>query len=105
MSKQVLPYDNVRTPKKEQVAQMFDGIAWRYDFLNHFLSLGIDRYWRRRALKLIKNSPQLILDVATGTADFAIEAVRLDPDKIIGIDISKQMLKIGKEKVTNKASG
>ncbi len=102
MSKQVLPYDNVRTPKKEQVAQMFDGIAWRYDFLNHFLSLGIDRYWRRRALKLIKNSPQLILDVATGTADFAIEAVRLDPDKIIGIDISKQMLKIGKEKVQTK---
>lgn len=80
---------------------MFDTIAWRYDFLNHFLSFGTDRLWRRKAIKIIsahKNSP-LILDVATGTADLAIAAMKLDPQKVAGIDISAGMLEIGKEKV------
>lgn len=86
--------------KKKQIAKMFDNIAGSYDFLNHFLSMGIDIYWRRKAIKqLIKLAPQKILDVATGTADFAIEAVKLYPEKIIGIDISEKMLQIGKNKI------
>src|SRR3989344_3070973 len=87
--------------KKQQIAEMFDGISGSYDFLNHFLSAGIDIYWRKRAIEILKKSkPQKILDVATGTADLAIEAVSLKPEKIIGIDISREMLKIGKNKVS-----
>jgi demethylmenaquinone methyltransferase / 2-methoxy-6-polyprenyl-1,4-benzoquinol methylase len=87
--------------KKEVIESMFDSIAWRYDFLNHFLSLGIDRLWRRKAIKIISRlykNPG-ILDVATGTGDLAIEAMKLDPVKIEGIDISQKMLEIGKEKI------
>lgn len=85
---------------------MFDNIAWRYDFLNHFLSLGVDKRWRRRAIKILKpKGPKKILDVATGTGDFAIEAIKLNPLSITGIDLSRQMLKIGKEKVTRKNLG
>ncbi len=91
--------------KKQQVAQMFDSIAYRYDFLNHFLSMGIDIYWRKKAIGLLRKysaswRTKKILDVATGTADFAIEAVKLNPEKIIGIDISEKMLKIGREKIS-----
>ncbi len=83
---------------------MFDHIALRYDFLNHFMSLGIDRIWRRKALRyLIKLKPKTLLDVAAGTADFSILAENmLHPEKIIGVDISKEMLQIGRQKV-NKA--
>lgn len=80
---------------------MFDAIAWRYDFLNHFLSFGTDRHWRRKAVRIIaahKKNP-LILDVATGTADLAIAAMKLEPQKISGIDISTGMLEIGREKI------
>lgn len=90
--------------KKEQVADMFNNIAPKYDFLNRFLSAGIDKKWRKRAIKeLGKENPKIILDVATGTADFAIEALKANPEKIIGIDISAKMLEIGKEKITQKA--
>ncbi|HEX7411236.1 MAG TPA: bifunctional demethylmenaquinone methyltransferase/2-methoxy-6-polyprenyl-1,4-benzoquinol methylase UbiE [Bacteroidales bacterium] len=86
--------------KKEHVRQMFNNIAHRYDFLNHFLSVGIDRCWRR---KLIRNmgqyNPSDILDVATGTADLAIAAAKLNPQKILGIDIAEEMLAIGQIKV------
>ena len=79
---------------------MFNNIAHRYDFLNHFLSVGIDRCWRR---KLIRNmgqyNPSDILDVATGTADLAIAAAKLNPQKILGIDIAEEMLAIGQIKV------
>lgn len=86
--------------KKQQIAQMFNSIAGSYDFLNHFLSMGIDIYWRKKAIRLLKKySPKKILDVATGTADFAIEAMRLNPSKIIGIDISEKMLDVGREKI------
>jgi demethylmenaquinone methyltransferase/2-methoxy-6-polyprenyl-1,4-benzoquinol methylase len=86
--------------KKEHVRDMFDRIAQHYDFLNHFLSLGIDRRWRRRAIDILRGEkPALILDVATGTADLAIEAMRLAPEKIIGIDISEEMLRLGKRKI------
>lgn len=80
---------------------MFDSIAWRYDFLNHFLSFGTDKLWRRKAIRIISNHKQhpLILDVATGTGDLAIAAMKLDPEKVAGIDISSGMLEIGKEKI------
>lgn len=79
---------------------MFDNIAGTYDFINHLLSLGIDILWRKKAVRFLKQrSPKNILDVATGTGDFAIEAVKLNPEKIIGIDISPKMLKKAKEKI------
>jgi demethylmenaquinone methyltransferase/2-methoxy-6-polyprenyl-1,4-benzoquinol methylase len=83
---------------------MFDSIALKYDFLNHFLSFGIDRFWRRKAIRTIsayKKNP-VILDVATGTADLAIEAMRIDPVKITGIDISTKMLEEGRKKIERK---
>ena len=97
----VLPYKNTENSKKEQVAAMFDNVSGSYDFLNHFLSLGIDFYWRKKALKLLKTEkPKAILDVATGTGDFAIEAVNIiKPEKIVGVDISEGMMALGREKV------
>ena len=99
----VLPYKDKDTSKKEQIAAMFNSISGKYDFLNHFLSLGIDILWRKRAVRLLKNhQPKLILDIATGTGDFAIEALSLNPEKIIGVDISEGMLSIGREKLIKK---
>lgn len=89
--------------KKEQVRDMFNNIAHRYDFLNHFLSLGIDRRWRKKTIyEISKVAHANILDVATGTADLAIEAARLNPQQITGIDISEKMLEIGRQKVAEK---
>jgi demethylmenaquinone methyltransferase / 2-methoxy-6-polyprenyl-1,4-benzoquinol methylase len=86
--------------KKEQIRRMFNSIAHRYDFLNHFLSLGIDHRWRKRLVKLVKpEKPELILDVATGTADLAIELAALKPKKITGVDISERMLEVGQKKL------
>jgi demethylmenaquinone methyltransferase / 2-methoxy-6-polyprenyl-1,4-benzoquinol methylase len=100
---EVTPYKDSSSSKKSQVAHMFNNIAWRYDFLNHFLSFGIDRYWRWRTIaELKKYNPKLILDVATGTGDLAIAALKLNPDKIYGIDISVDMLNIGKRKIKEK---
>jgi demethylmenaquinone methyltransferase/2-methoxy-6-polyprenyl-1,4-benzoquinol methylase len=99
----ITPYKDSKLEKKFQVAKMFDNIAWRYDFLNHFLSLGIDKSWRKKAVALLKQfKPQIILDIATGTADLAIEAVKINPLKIYGVDISKDMLEIGRIKIRNK---
>ncbi|SRR5690606_32087414 len=96
----VLPYKQENASKKAQVGRMFDNISRHYDFLNHFLSLGIDRIWRRRAISVLKPlKPRAILDVATGTGDFAIQALSLDPEKIIGVDISEGMLAIGRRKI------
>lgn len=97
----VMPDKNSVLPKKAQVAGMFDSIATRYDFLNRLLSVGVDRKWRRKALSHLKKSqPQVMLDVATGTADLAIMAAhRLNPAKITGIDISNKMLEIGRQKI------
>ena len=82
---------------------MFDNIAWRYDFLNHFLSFGIDRRWRKRAIHILSQaSPETILDVACGTGDLSIEALKLKPRKIIGVDISEGMLAKGREKLVRK---
>ncbi|MDC1369594.1 bifunctional demethylmenaquinone methyltransferase/2-methoxy-6-polyprenyl-1,4-benzoquinol methylase UbiE [Cyclobacteriaceae bacterium] len=99
----VLPYKDKNTSKKEQIAAMFNSISGKYDFLNHFLSLGIDILWRKRAVRLLKkHQPKLILDIATGTGDFAIEALSLNPEKIIGVDISEGMLSVGREKLIKK---
>lgn len=95
----VTPY-NTKDSKKEQVAQMFDNIAFRYDLLNSILSLGIHKGWRKKCVKLLREQrPQVILDVATGTGDFAIQCAKLEPKKIIGVDISEGMMKYGREKI------
>jgi demethylmenaquinone methyltransferase/2-methoxy-6-polyprenyl-1,4-benzoquinol methylase len=99
----VIPYKEKQETKKEQVATMFNNISHKYDFLNHFLSLGIDILWRKKAVRMLApHQPEKILDIATGTADFAIEALKLNPDEIIGIDISEGMLNVGKEKIKKK---
>jgi len=97
----VLPYKDKTGSKKEQVSEMFDNISGNYDFLNRILSGGIDIYWRRKAISILKKeAPKLILDIATGTGDLAIEANKqLRPDKIIGVDISQGMLNNGIEKM------
>ena len=100
---EVFPYKGVEKGKKEQVADMFNNISPKYDFLNHFLSLGIDIIWRKNAIKILrKDNPKYILDVATGTGDFAIEALKLSPDKVIGVDISEGMLDFGREKLQKR---
>lgn len=82
---------------------MFNSISARYDFLNHFLSLGIDHLWRRKAIKeLTSIQPKTILDLATGTGDFAIAALRLHPTKIVGMDISQGMLSMGELKMKKR---
>lgn len=93
--------------KKEQVSDMFDNIAPRYDFMNRFLSAGIDVSWRRKAIKRFKEDhPEILLDVATGTGDMAILAARmLNPEKIIGIDISEKMLEFGRKKIEKEGLG
>ncbi|MCG8385201.1 MAG: bifunctional demethylmenaquinone methyltransferase/2-methoxy-6-polyprenyl-1,4-benzoquinol methylase UbiE [Cytophagales bacterium] len=99
----VVPYKEKTTGKKEQVAEMFNSISGKYDFLNHFLSLGIDILWRKKAVKLLeKDQPKTLLDIATGTGDFAIEALKLQPQKVIGVDISEGMLEVGREKLKKK---
>lgn len=96
----VVPYKAETGSKKEQVARMFDNIAKSYDFLNHFLSLGIDILWRKKAVRMLApEQPKLILDIATGTGDFALETLALNPDKIIGVDISAGMLEVGMRKI------
>lgn len=99
----VLPDTGSNLSKKEQVAEMFNDIAGKYDFLNHFFSLGIDKGWRKKAIKEIQSiNPKQILDVATGTGDLAIAAMTTNPDKVMGIDIADQMLEIGRKKIADK---
>jgi demethylmenaquinone methyltransferase/2-methoxy-6-polyprenyl-1,4-benzoquinol methylase len=97
----VVPFKNSTESKTKQVENMFDKIAFRYDFLNRFLSAGIDVGWRKKAIKLLLPlQPKKILDVATGTGDFAITGYEiLKPEKITGIDISDGMLDIGRKKI------
>ena len=100
MAETVTPYKEKNSSKKEQVAEMFDNISHRYDFLNHFLSLGIDKLWRKKAVKILSAiQPKVILDVATGTGDFAIESLSLKPTEVVGIDISQGMLDKGIVKI------
>lgn len=100
MDSPIIPYKEMGSSKKEQVETMFNNIANRYDFLNQLLSFGIHKKWRKKAIQILRQEkPLCILDIATGTGDFAIEALALNPNKIIGIDISKNMLAIGREKL------
>ncbi|WP_276369216.1 bifunctional demethylmenaquinone methyltransferase/2-methoxy-6-polyprenyl-1,4-benzoquinol methylase UbiE [Chryseolinea sp. H1M3-3] len=101
----VVPYKESLS-KKAQVAKMFNNISHRYDFLNNLLSLGIDKIWRKKAISVLKElKPSKILDVATGTGEFALQALELNPEKIIGIDISEGMLEIGRKKISAKNLG
>lgn len=97
----VVPDQQSGMQKKEQVAQMFDSIASRYDFVNRFLTAGIDIRWRKKAIsQLMSIQPKQILDVATGTGDIAIMTyAMLHPEKITGIDISEGMLELGRKKM------
>ena len=98
----VVPYQEDSADKKSQVAQMFNSIAGKYDFLNHFLSAGTDIYWRRKAVDELRSlRPARILDIATGTADFAIETLRAAAPgaTITGVDISEGMLEVGRRKL------
>lgn len=100
---QVKPYKEADGSKKEQVAQMFDQISGRYDFLNHFLSFGIDKGWRRKLVREAKKTaPGRILDIATGTGDVAIALEKTGASEIIGLDISNGMLEVGRQKVTKR---
>jgi demethylmenaquinone methyltransferase/2-methoxy-6-polyprenyl-1,4-benzoquinol methylase len=91
------------SPQQVDVKQMFNDIAPRYDFLNHFLSAGMDKHWRRKTISLLKPyHPKQILDIATGTADLAIEAMRLHPDMVTGVDITEEMLRLAAIKIQKK---
>ena len=99
----VKPYKDSDLSKKAQVAQMFDNISKKYDFLNHFLSMGIDVGWRKKVVKIIgKQNPDCILDIATGTGDLAIMLADLNVSEIVGLDLSEGMLAVGTEKVKAK---
>lgn len=101
----VVPYQT-NDAKKAQIETMFDNIAHKYDFLNHLLSLGIDIIWRKRAIKEISAvNPEVILDMATGTGDFAFEALSINPKRVVALDLSQNMLDIGIEKAKNKRNG
>lgn len=98
----VIPYKDKKQGKKEQVASMFDNISPKYDLLNRLLSAGIDVKWRKKAINILKKEqPQSILDIATGTGDFAIAAKDTGASRIVGVDISEGMLKVGVEKMKN----
>jgi demethylmenaquinone methyltransferase / 2-methoxy-6-polyprenyl-1,4-benzoquinol methylase len=89
--------------KKEEVRGMFNRIAHRYDYLNHFLSMGIDKIWRKKLRRrLARFQPHSIIDVATGTGDLAIELARLNPIEIVGVDIAEEMLKYGEQKIQRR---
>lgn len=104
MNENITPYQSDTATKKEQVADMFNNISGTYDFLNHFMSLGIDILWRKKAIKELRSiHPRLMLDVATGTGDFAFEAIKiLKPERIIGVDISSGMLEVAKRKINER---
>lgn len=102
MSKIVKPYKDSDLGKKEQVTKMFDTISKNYDGLNRIISLGIDVKWRKKVLEIVgENNPKQILDIATGTGDLAMMMAQLNPERIVGLDISSGMLEVGKEKIAN----
>ncbi len=103
--KKVVPYKSEKASKKEQVQQMFDNIAPKYDVLNHILTFGIDKGWRTRVCKIVSEiAPKQIMDMAAGTGELAIQLSNLipRPNQIVGVDISEKMLKLGHEKVQKK---
>ena len=99
-AEKINPYKDSALGKKEQVAQMFDTISGNYDGLNRVISLGIDVKWRKKVVEIVsKNNPKQILDIATGTGDLALMMSNLNPDRIVGLDISEGMLEVGKQKI------
>lgn len=103
MSIDVKPYRDSDKSRKAQITEMFDSIAPSYDFLNHFLSMGIDILWRKKAIRMLRlQNPERIIDIATGTGDFAIEAMKIKPKEVIGLDISPGMLEVGRAKIRKK---
>lgn len=99
----VVPYKESDLNKKQQVEQMFDNIAHKYDFLNRILSFGIDVGWRKKVVKMLaKTKAKLVLDMATGTADLAIEISKVPGVQVKGVDLSEGMLEIGRQKVKGK---
>jgi len=103
MAKKVTPYKDSDLSKKQQVTEMFDNVSDNYDLLNRILTFGIDIKWRKKVVHIIgEKNPEKILDIATGTGDFAIMLAELKPKKIIGLDLSKGMLDIGIKKVKEK---
>jgi len=103
MSKKVTPYQDSNLGKKEQVTQMFDTISKNYDGLNRVISFGIDIKWRKRVVAILKTKkPEILLDIATGTGDLAINLVQTGARKIVGLDISPGMLEVGKKRVLEK---
>ena len=103
---EIKPY-NSEGEKARQVEEMFDNIAPAYDFMNRAMTLGIDRWWRRVAVKMVKRTkPRRILDVATGTGDFAIDLYRkIKPEKVVGIDLSQGMLDVARKKIAKRELG
>lgn len=103
MGTKVKPYGEADKSKKQEVAQMFNNIAGRYDFLNHFFSLGIDKIWRKKAIRMLQDlQPKKIIDIASGTGDFALSALRLKPTEVVGLDISDGMLEVGRKKMKQR---
>jgi demethylmenaquinone methyltransferase/2-methoxy-6-polyprenyl-1,4-benzoquinol methylase len=95
--------DNI-IARKQRIQQMFNAIARRYDLLNHLLSGGTDLYWRRRALGRVRaRAPQQVLDLATGTADFALAAARSQPRRVVGVDVALHMLRLGAAKLERRS--
>jgi demethylmenaquinone methyltransferase/2-methoxy-6-polyprenyl-1,4-benzoquinol methylase len=100
-AEKINPYKDSNLGKKVQVAQMFDNISENYDGLNRVISFGIDVKWRKKVVAIVgENNPKQILDIATGTGDLAIMMAALNPDRIVGLDISAGMLEVGKQKIT-----
>ena len=100
MAKKVIPYKESDLGKKEQVTQMFDNVSSNYDFLNRLLTFGIDVNWRKKVVKMVADqNAKIIMDIATGTGDLAIMLANINPEKVIGLDISQGMLDVGKKKV------
>jgi len=100
VAEKVIPYKESDLGKKEQVTQMFDKVSSNYDFLNRLLTFGIDVSWRKKVVKMVADQKaKMILDIATGTGDLAIMLAKINPDKVIGLDISKGMLEVGRKKV------
>lgn len=99
-AEKINPYKDSDLSKKEQVAQMFDNISENYDGLNRVISFGIDVKWRKKVVAIVgEGNPKQILDIATGTGDLAIMMASLNPEKIVGLDISAGMLEVGKQKI------
>ena len=103
MPKIIKPYKDSGLGKKEQVAKMFDNISTNYDGLNRVISFGIDVKWRKKVVEIVgRNNPKQILDIATGTGDLALMMADLNPDRIVGLDISTGMLEVGKQKIAKQ---